>query len=99
MNVDYNKKNLERCLCVKCPVQMESLCAYEGKLSIVTLLKNLKETDLMPDPNLIAGLYCSIGKSKCGDLNTEQQCQCNRCPVFKEYSLQTGYYCKLGKEE
>jgi hypothetical protein len=78
---------------------MESVCANEKKLSTLALLKNLKENDMMPDPTHIAGLYCSIGESTCKDINTEQQCQCNRCPVFKQYSLQTGYYCKLGKEE
>ena len=96
--VDYDKKNLERCLCIKCPVQIESLCANERKLSVLALLKNLKETDLMPEPAQIAAIYCSIGKSTCADIDTNKECQCIKCPVFKENDLETGYYCKLGKE-
>jgi hypothetical protein len=97
-SVDYNKKNLERCMCKLCPVQMDSVCANERKLKMMDMLKNMKETDMMPEPTHIAGIYCSIGKSTCPDIDTEQQCQCGKCPVFKENDLTTGYYCKLGKE-
>lgn len=97
--VEYDKKNMERCLCIKCPVQIDSVCANERKLGMLDMLKNMEETDLMPEPTHIAGLYCSIGKSTCADIDTDQECQCVKCPVFKENNLKTGYYCKLGKEE
>ncbi len=98
MSVEYNKKNLERCICKSCPVQMDSVCANDRKLKMMDMLQNMKETDLMPEPAHIAGIYCSIGKSTCPDIDTDQKCQCGKCPVFKENQLTTGYYCKLGKE-
>ena len=97
--VDYNKKNLERCMCKSCPVQMNSVCANERKLKMLDMLSNMKEGDLMPEPNHIAGIYCSIGRSTCGDLNTDQNCQCPKCPVFKENDLTSTYYCMSGVED
>jgi Protein of unknown function (DUF2769) len=99
VDVDYNKKNLERCKCISCPVQMDSVCANERKLKMLDMLANMKEGDLMPEPSHIAANYCVIGKASCGDLDTEEMCQCTQCPVFKENDLTTGYYCKLGKED
>ncbi len=70
----------------------------ERKLKMLDMLANMKEGDLMPEPGHIAANYCAIGKVSCGDLDTEEMCQCTQCPVFKENDLSTGYYCKLGKE-
>ena len=71
-NVEYNKKNLERCICKSCPVQMDSVCANDRKLKMMDMLQNMNETDLMPEPAHIAGIYCSIGKSTCPDIDTDQ---------------------------
>ncbi len=98
VEVEYNKKNLERCMCKSCPVQLDSLCANERKLNMLDLLANMGEGSLMPKPANIAAIYCAIGKASCGDIDTDQQCQCTKCPVFKENELSTEYYCKLGKE-
>ena len=99
VEVGYNKKNLELCKCISCPVQLDSLCANERKLNMLDMLANMKEGDMMPEPAHIAGIYCAIGKATCGDIDTDQMCQCPTCPVFKENDLKTSYYCKLGKED
>ncbi len=99
VEVEYNKTNLERCMCKSCPVQMDSVCANDRKLKMMDMLDNMKEGDLMPEPTHIAGIYCAIGEATCSDLDTEEKCQCTRCPVFKENGLSTGYYCKSGIED
>ena len=99
MEVRYDKRNLERCLCKSCPVQIDSVCANERKLNMLDTLANMKEGSLMPEPANMAAIYCSIGKSTCADINTYEVCQCNKCPVFSENNLSTRYYCKLGKED
>jgi len=99
VEVDYNKKNLERCMCISCPVQMDSVCANGRRLKLLDTLNNMNEGDMMPEPSHIAGIYCAIGKATCGDLATEKMCQCTKCPVFKENNLTTGYYCNLGIED
>lgn len=97
-DVEYIKKNLERCMCMSCPVQIDSICANERKLKVLDMLANYEEGSLLLEPSQIAALYCSIGKSGCGDIDTEQLCQCMKCPVFKENSLTKGYFCKFGKK-
>ncbi len=97
--VEYIKQNMERCLCKSCPVQMDSVCANERKLNLEDMLPKLKKDDLMPEPSKIAEIYCSIGKSDCKDLDPSQDCQCPKCPVFKENELTIGYFCKNGKAD
>ena len=66
VEVEYNKRNLERCMCKSCPVQLDSVCANERKLNMLDLLANMEEGSLMPEPANIAAIYCAIGKQMCG---------------------------------
>jgi len=55
----------------------------------------------VPRPEYIPGVYCSIGKSECEDLNFDRQCICSSCDVWKEYDLKdanpNNHFCQRGK--
>ncbi len=47
-----------------------------------------------PTPPEMIELYCSIGKTDCEDLDTEQRCQCGDCAVWAKHGLDAYYYCR-----
>ncbi|XHH09534.1 MAG: DUF2769 domain-containing protein [Candidatus Bathyarchaeia archaeon] len=55
----------------------------------------------MPNPDQLPGIYCSIGKAACKDLDATKACICNTCQVYKDYSLFQGrpieHFCFNGK--
>lgn len=53
---------------------------------------------MLPDPNMIEGIYCSqaVGKSECADLNGRLACVCPTCAVWQGYNLLTNYFCIHG---
>jgi len=97
--VEFNRENLEKCICKTCPVQAESSCAKEKNMKV----KEMMEENMMPDPEMVPGLYCARGKASCSDLDTSKMCQCNECALWKEYDLPEGspmgYYCRDGEAE
>ncbi len=52
----------------------------------------------MLSPQEMIGLYCSnkIGKSTCGDLNTNNECICPSCEVWNMANLKSYKYCTKG---
>lgn len=52
----------------------------------------LKEEDMIE-------LYCSIGKSACPDLSTEEPCLCPDCSVWRGHELKSRYYCLQGRAD
>ena len=96
--VPYEKKNMRRCICAKCPVQGNSQCVKEK-------LPNLQEaltSEDMPEPKDIPGFYCSGGDSTCKrELDFNPMCICANCENWNEYDLAegmpAGYFCRDGK--
>ena len=94
VDIEFNNENIEKCHCPCCSVQAVSKCAYEK----LDKLQSIKGT---PEPKEIPGMYCVSGKVTCTDFNSEGQCQCPQCEVWKKYNLDqgkpTGYFCQNGK--
>ncbi len=93
--VEFIAKNIERCLCPECPVQVASPC-------VRTELNKIQEAGGIPrDPKRSPGVYCGTGTSICNDLDPKQPCQCGKCEVWKEYNLGAeepgGYFCARGE--
>lgn len=95
--VEFNRENLEKCICNTCPVQAESKCAGEKMIKVQEILKK----DEMPLREMFPGVYCATGKASCKDLDYSKMCQCNDCPLWIEYDLvdgePMGYYCRDGE--
>ena len=98
--VPYVASNLERCMCSQCPVQSESACALEKMGNFKNETKNLG-VGKAPSPQNVPGIYCSAGEAICRDLNSNKECVCKTCAVWKEYDLENAkiikYYCGSGK--
>ena len=98
--VEFNVMNIKRCLCPKCPVQAESVCA-EGKWRMMQEIAWASETGIYFEADRVPGMYCSTGEALCKDLNHKKMCICEKCPVWKENDLKNGepalYFCQKGK--
>ncbi|MGB9936472.1 MAG: DUF2769 domain-containing protein [Methanobacterium sp.] len=93
--VEFNAKNIERCLCPECPVQVSSPCVRQQ-------LNKIQESGGVPtDPKESPGVYCGTGMTTCSDIDRNQPCQCSKCEVWKEYELgkgqPAGYFCVNGE--
>jgi hypothetical protein len=99
--VPYNLENIKKCMCPKCPVQVDSKCAMDKLNNLVKGLESAREGEI-PEPQDVPGIYCSSGKATCQDLNFDQQCICYTCAVWNEYNLGDGapsmYFCQNGKQ-
>ena len=95
VGVDFNKENIQRCLCSGCPVQAKNVCPHDK----LAELQTLKEA--MPLKENVPGIYCSTGKATCEGLDSSQPCQCSKCEVWYEYNLGNrepiSYYCTKGE--
>jgi hypothetical protein len=98
--VSYTLDNIMKCMCPKCPVQVNSKCAMDKLDRLVKGMESAEEGNV-PEPENVPGLYCSTGKATCKDLNPDEQCICYTCAVWKEYNLQNVkpvmYFCQRGK--
>lgn len=98
--VEFNLENLEKCVCLDCPVQEKSVCVAEKKKIIKNKMEEFIEKGEMPNPNDIPGVYCATEITECGDLDYEKICMCASCPVWQENNLANGmpmgYYCRDG---
>ena len=90
--VHYSKENIEKCWCGSCPVQVKSACAKN-------LYEKAKESEELPAPEQLGGLYCSTGKTICKDVDIINQCNCPSCLVWSENKLSSNHYCFLGSSE
>ncbi len=93
--VPFTRQNAKKCRCCECPVQGDSLCVKQNsdRLGDVLVTKYFT-SEIMP------GLYCSSGIATCDDIDTNRDCICGTCTVFKNYGLKInkpyGYYCRDG---
>jgi hypothetical protein len=101
--VEYNLENWEKCTCNTCPVQEKSKCVKDKRAQVIKLMPKINETKIMPNPDMIPDLYCATGRAPCEDIDTTEMCQCNKCPLWKEYDLPygepMGYFCRDGAAE
>lgn len=86
-NVDFDEKNFGHCRCAICPVQHSSECVKEK------LEKYAEFAEAEKEPAANAKLYCSIGKSSCGDLKKLRPCLCPTCLVWYSNNLGGIHYC------
>ena len=96
VNIDFSVKNIKRCLCPGCPVQKESRCA-EGKRRIMLEIAYSSESGMYFERDRVPGMYCTMGKALCNDLDFRKICQCPNCQIYKEYNLENRFYCKNSK--
>ena len=87
--VAYTRDNIEKCWCGQCPVQIGSQCAKE-------LYAASKDSDELPPPERLGGMYCSAGKAICTDLELTNLCNCPACLVWAENDLSSNHYCMFG---
>jgi hypothetical protein len=94
-------ENIKKCLCSKCPVQIESQCVKD-KLKIMLLITQQDlDSPMRMDETRVPGVYCSTGKANCIDIDLEKVCKCNDCPVWEGHDLKISspgrYFCRDGK--
>ncbi len=97
MRVEYNRDSFNECLCGGCPVNRFSECSINHEHQVD--VEAIEREGAMPEPQLIAGIYCSTGKSECHDMKGEKSCLCPACPVDVEFNLNSNYYCINGRAE
>ena len=98
--VPFTVANVNKCICVQCPVQTASQCIRDKKDRMKGTLARI-ESGTLPEPDDLPGLYCATGVAACEDIDTTQMCICGDCPLWDEYTLLSGkplgYYCRKGK--
>jgi Protein of unknown function (DUF2769) len=87
--VAYRRDNIAKCWCGQCPVQIGSRCAE-------ALYSAFKDSDELPPPEDLGGMYCSTGKAICTDLELTNLCNCPACTVWAENRLSSNHYCVFG---
>jgi hypothetical protein len=96
----YTVSNIEKCMCSKCPVQADSVCAQEKFGSLKNETKSSGKSGA-PEPQKVPGMYCSTGTAACKDLNPNKMCICKTCAVWEENCLERAtpmmYFCNNGK--
>ena len=95
--VEFNLENVQKCICITCPVQADSACVKTKQIKLQEMIAG----ERTPEPEMLPVLYCARGETMCEDLDFEGMCQCNECPLWEEYDLASGepmgYYCRDGK--
>jgi hypothetical protein len=94
-NIDFSMENIQKCLCSKCAVQIESQCVKD-KLKIMLLMTQQDlDSPMRMDEVRVPGVYCSTGKASCKDIDTQKVCKCNECNIWNAYNLEPNkYFCK-----
>lgn len=96
--IDFDRKNMIRCLCTMCPVQKDSICVQNKNKMLQISMKGMN-----PEPEDFPGMYCINGKAVCDDLDIYKKCNCINCEVWKENELELKgprtKYCQNGKKE
>jgi hypothetical protein len=93
--VEFSTQNLTMCLCPGCPVQGASNCAW-GRIQQAQIPQDISQVS---DPKTLVRLYCSIGKTDCGDFDGDQNCICPNCQVWKNNELASRYFCLRGNAD
>jgi hypothetical protein len=94
VKVFFSEENVQKCLCVDCPVQANSQCIKEKSNRMGEVTVKFLNSEILP------GLYCSGGAPGCDDIDTDISCICGACDVYHKYRLGGGqpldHYCKYG---
>lgn len=99
--VDFDRKNFNRCLCGGCPVNRASRCVAGQEIILEEQgqIEDIQKESRMPDPKRMPGIYCAVGKSACSDLSERKMCLCPACSVAINGDLKNSYYCLRGAAE
>ena len=66
LEIDFNKKNLDKCLCSNCPVQQDNSCVKDQVEEMEEIGKDIDiDSGVMMGPDEVPKLYCTTGKTKC----------------------------------
>ena len=98
MKVEFNLENLKACLCDCCPVQNQSQCTLDKMKILQEIANDDLDSRIMIEEERIPAVYCAKKKATIKNLDTNQECKCNDCLVWKENNLFSGeppgYFCK-----
>ncbi len=101
LEIDFNKENMEKCLCPDCPVQTGSSCVKDQVKDMKEIQSGDVDSGFLVGPEEVPQLYCATGKTNCTDLYTHEECQCPKCDVWKENDLEVrgapAYFCTNGR--
>lgn len=86
--VDKTKENLIKCKCKFCPSYGIKCKLKEMPHDILEVVEHFSDVS---KAGHIDCLFCAFGKSEC--ITEEKGCKCGECEVFKEYELDSTYYC------
>ena len=100
MMVEYNLVNMEKCVCCKCKVQKNRECPRKRTKNIQQMESEGVDTLSILKPKEFPWLYCAVGRSVCEDLDYNEDCICEECPVWKDNELDKmfpkNFYCREG---
>jgi hypothetical protein len=98
--VEFNLENLKECICDCCPVQNKSQCALDKLKIMQEISQEDLDSRMMIEVERIPAVYCAKEKTTLKDPDLAEECQCNKCLVWKENNLFSGeppgYFCKNG---
>ena len=96
MEIDFNKENIEKCLCIQCEVQKKSQCVHNKLI----LIQEESLGSSLVEPEEFPALHCVSGIEHCSDLDRKEKCRCSDCLIYAENDLGTGtpnlYFCTDG---
>jgi hypothetical protein len=97
--VSYDLESYNRCLCGGCPVNRRSACVKQQEDALGSAFEAVEQGAPLPDPKVMPGIYCSVGKSACGDLQERLSCLCPGCSIHLSHDLRNLHYCLKGSAE
>ena len=85
MQVEKTQDNICNCLCMMCP-SYEKICKFSNQ-------KDNKDisTQKLQEKTHYEKLFCAFEKSNCIHFN--RGCLCEKCEVYRKYSLHKREYC------
>jgi len=94
--IEFDRENMIKCLCIRCPVQKNSECAQNKNKMLQISMKGMS-----PEPEDFPGMYCINGKAVCDDLDASKKCSCVNCEVWNENEFESkepgNKFCQNGK--
>jgi hypothetical protein len=101
VEVEFNLENLKKCLCDCCPVQNKTRCVLDKMKIIQEISQDDLDSRIMIEKERVPAIYCAGGKATLNNVDSIQECQCDKCRVWKEKNLFSGeppgYFCRDGK--
>jgi len=101
--IEFNLENLEKCLCGCCPVQNKDRCVIDKMKIMHEIAQDDLDASIMIEEERVPSIYCSTGKATSEGLDYNQECQCDKCYVWKENNLFSGeppgYFCRDGEAQ